>query len=306
MCSSMTPERTVSLSFLGKKEKQETAVVYQEIANPFNGGAVAFAIFNGEHIAIKRSKVPGGAQHEAVGLRKVIAAGIPTTPLIGLAEEEDGTIVLVTSKLSGNNLFTEREPMLREELGRMVGSMHREIPVTGTIWRSSEYANTSNLLSKVTPRLESIDSTSLRQKSASLLNQLIEAVHERIPEISPSFLHGDIHNGQVLLLDNGPLALIDFEAWTEGDSVRDIAMYVFHTLRTRQPREDIEAFLKGYLTGRAFSEEEKGSLSLYALIIGIGSVSYYKVMMKNQYKYALDYLNRVVDYIQSGELGSAY
>ena len=299
----MLPEYRVPLKLLGTEQEDLAPQVYGAVANPFTSSVVLFGIHRGKHIAIKFWQLSHGAEHEWEGLTKASDAGIKTTPPVGLAMTEEGKTVLISSKIAGTNLYTNPDLLLRRRFGEIVRTMHDDVYVEGTSWRQSEYSDFERIASKLQLRLESVGTDTLRSEAASLIGNNSEALRGRLVEMEPSFTHNDLHNDQVLVLKDGTMALIDFESWSEGDPLKDIAKYIFHTLRTRQPITDITEFARGYskITGD-LSTDDVASLSYYVLEVGINTVSFYRRFRHSHYHWALDYLNRIVEYLESGEI----
>lgn len=278
--------------------------VSRRILVPFTGSTVLFArTEDGIQVVIKISAKKNRAKREWVGLNKAYDVGSPVPEPILLANDENGKEVLISEKIDGVSLFRVPSTEAKHRLGNVIGTMHRNVRVGGTEWLNSgkpEFNYYDRYLSyrlkSSTPGLEK-DS-----KTLVLLSKLTDAMQAYVGATHPVFNHNDIHDGQVLVLPNHNLAIIDFENWTEDSQLNELATYLFHSIRTGRPAGEFDSFLQGYLGSMAFTETEKSALAFYLLFISARAVIYFQSSASSYLETARATHQKVLQYIDEENL----
>lgn len=300
-------ERKVSLLSLDHidpsyKGSSQVFTPINEFPAEFSGSKIIFAADDhGKDVVLKYSVYPNGAKREWQGLQKVAHYEFIQQPvLLGLDQETDQT-VLVTKKMSGQILSQNDESQHRFTLGTMLAQIHNETNIPGEEWDRSQKADfgyfQKSLENWKWPEKQKLFSQTF---ALPLLQYLWRSI-ESLPKRMPSFTHQDLHEGQVLLQSEN-LGIIDFEFWLEADPLEDLAIYLFHLIREKQPLSRLSPLLEGYFLDKDFSEDDKLLISFYTLFIAARAVSFFSQNRPSYLPTALSSLNRVTEYVDTQQL----
>lgn len=130
-----------------------------------------------------------------------------------------------------------------------------------------------------------------------LLNSLEEKIIIRIEDLSnkilPSFVHGDLHLGNIIVNNGEYKALIDFESSRFADSVHDFVKldnWVFSKYKN-----SYENFILGYRSISHFEVDFEERLLLYKAIEILYSINYFGILYPNKEMMIsfIDLLNKI-------------
>lgn len=282
----------------------ETIDVFEKKISPFTESEIFFGTTQfGENVTIKFSKIPWGPRREWSGLQKAYNSGISTPAPYALIRSIEGKVGLVSQKIDGVNLYVNKDPALKRTFGCVVRRMHDRVPIKGNEWTKSGKADFS-YYDKIIHQWNSLGLDIVKEGSIALelIKQFSQAAQDGVKKSKPVFAHKDLHNDQVFVSPKNELYLIDFELWKESNPFDDISIYLLHSLRTRQPREDFTEFCRGYKDQESYSEEEKMLISFFLLFSGGRGIDYFSRFRPKQIASAIDQLNRITTYISQEKL----
>src|SRR3989344_1709089 len=278
--------------------------VYERLLSPYTENVVFFGYGeDGEHLAIKFSPK---ADREWEALQKTTQYGIdsprPYAIIINngcsLCRSLYGDKGIIMKKVEGINLYQAEDNSYKMLLGKIIRSMHERIPVIGEEWGEQGYdiSYYISLLDKLEIPVKETEVARL------LLKGFIDTVEGRNKQINPRFVHHDLHDDQVRLTPSKRLAIIDFEDWIEGNPLDDIAIYLFHNLRTKQPEANFVDFVKGYTGGHRFADDDNSVIGFYLLLTGLQMVDHFSRFTPQDLHYSLRYLDRCTNFIREERL----
>jgi aminoglycoside phosphotransferase (APT) family kinase protein len=275
--------------------------VYKRVGNPYTKSRVLFGnLQNGLDVAIKFSGYKYGTKREWDGLRLVNSVGIPAPILLcAVRENTNGSHGIISTKIQGDDLYKKKSNSYRYNLGQIISDIHANVPITGNEWQDSGkqnftyFENQINSFSKST--ISEINSTS---KPHAMLQSLSKNVDNDFSGTVPVFTHNDIHNEQAIVNQAGKVSVIDFEEWKEEHPIKDLSIYLLHTLRNHQPLSDFKNFSLGFNHDRKLESDDLNFLAFYLLFAAIRSVDYHSKILPSYVKTALttlDIITKTID-----------
>ena len=142
-------------------------------------------------------------------------------------------------------------------LGRLAAALHevgsrRLHAARATIGpESSSVPALSRLLA------ENVVHPEIRGEFAELCGETLELISPRFTDDRPIRLHGDLHRGNLLAAEEGPL-LIDFDDTANGPPVQDL--WLFLPGRLAESRSEFNLLTEGYGEVRFFDRESSGQI----------------------------------------------
>lgn len=276
---------------------------YQTINNPFTKSSVILGIANQQHVAVKFSGYEWGPKREWEGLIQANQAGVPSPKILFTIKDQSERFGIVSEKIYGTNLYKNPSEELRLEFGNIVREMHDHIPIIGREWQESGRSDFSyySRIMKKWRKSETMEINS-NSRSQALLSELSNTIDTQFKSFKSVFVHGDLHNDQVIVTRSNNLCVIDFENWQEEHPLYDLAIYLFHTLRTKQNDSDFINFFKGYTGNISFTDMDKNIISFYLLFTTMRAVDYYAKLIPTDLKFAIINLQHTLSFIHTEKL----
>lgn len=278
--------------------------VKNRIFVPFTRSEIVFATTeNGVPVVIKYSRIKEGSKREWLGLNKAYGAGVPVPKPLALAVDRDGTQVLVSEEIAGEPLYKYRQAEIKKQLGAIVRQMHSNVFIDGKEWTESGKADFTYYEKYAFYWLRgSTNGFEKGSKTLALLKKFTDAMRDYCNRTSPVFNHNDIHDGQVFMRENGTLAIIDFENWKEESPLNEMAVYLFHSIRTAVPIQEFKNFIDGYMANGSLTEYEKETFMFYLLFVSARAVSYFQTAGSNYLEKARINHQMVLDFVDREEI----
>lgn len=166
----------------------------------------------GSHAVVKIPR-PGVPDHwpalEADFTRAVHSLGVPSPAFIELTTF-DGRDAIVFERLEGRTMWEHmsEDPQRIRELAGMLAETHRRIFAAGPA------DGLRRLIARIRRKLQEVHQLSDAERAEA------DAMAQELPK-GAALLHGDLHPGNVLLTDDGPIAIDWFDA-SVGHPVGDI------------------------------------------------------------------------------------
>lgn len=263
----------------------------------FTGSKVIYALSNsGEKVAIKIPFDGSKTLYEWEGIIKAFKADVPIPKPIALINYLDDQLAIVSSFVAGDNLYFNPNPDIKTEIGKEVKKMHQKAQIEGKDWIKSK-RNTfiyydQFIFRWATGQFKELGSGS---KTLLLLGKFTPSMESYCKTTIPVFNHNDLHDGQIIVDENGNPKIIDFGNWVEEGWLNELGYHLFHLVRTRRiSTEDFPNFLDGYLSGRKLSEDEKSTLAFYLLFISARALNYFNSRNSSYLPFAQETHNGVL------------
>lgn len=277
--------------------------ISKRMVTPYTGSEVSFATTeSGQQVVIKASAREGGAVREWRGLARAYVAKLPVPEPMALVKTQAGQLALVTERINGKMLYYSPQNEARHNLGGIVKTMHKAVPVEGNGWIESGKADFSYYDSRLHAwRQGHVENIDAKSKAQGLLNSLAHPMIAHCESITPGFNHNDIHDGQVIVRGR-KITLIDFEEWIEESPLNDVAYYLYSSVRMGTADNQFRYFLNGYLGNEVFSEVEKGALMFYLLYISCRAMNFFSSRPGKFAEVATTTHRKVIDYVEDEKL----
>lgn len=249
---------------------------------------------------LKIPRYPSQARHEWTASQKAFAARVPSPEPLSLVQTDHGAGV-VFEFVKGEQLYKMGEPERRFGVGEIAGKMHQALPVPPERWETNEKSQASHF-DRVRRNWDELGIQNADfDTSVMMYDTLSRQLLQEALTARPSFLHGDLHDGQVLV--NGDRqTLIDFGAAREAQAVYDLAIYCYHTLRTKSSQENIRHLLAGYAEAAGLPEGDRKLIPFFLLYTALRSVEWYAYNQKAKLYYPLSHLPAVNAFIDGEKL----
>lgn len=271
-----------------------------QFLSPFTQSLLYFGRFSEseERVVLKMPKHFSRLRQEWRGSNRVFKSGVSTAqPIAHIALTSDSSEGMVFEFVNGEVLYKTGDLDKRMKFGQITKQMHDLIPGSINQWEASGNRDFSHFNSVTTNWKELPSFSDVRFKRVLLIYQhLAKLVGNYFKGIQPVFLHGDLHDGQ-LLVDKEKLTLIDFDSCKEGCPLGDLAMYAYHVLRTGSNLEFVDSFFKGYYGDKEVTEKDKMIFAFLLTYTGLRSVEWYSKFIPGKVDYPLDQLTKVAGYI---------
>lgn len=252
-----------------------------------------------EKAVLKVPKYQSQLAQEWTGSKRVFEANLPVPEPLGLIQL-DGSDQrgMVFEYAEGAPLYQNPDPGKRANFGKIVQAMHSRIPVMPADWINNERSQLSHYekVRAIWEHLDLPDNDDLK-RSIELYDLLARQLMDQILVSRPSFLHGDLHDGQVIH-NNGRMTLFDFGMSREAQALQDLAIYCHHTLRTKSDPENIRYFLTGYFENTPMSESDKQLLTYFLMYTALRSVEWYAKFLPQKIDYPLNVLPSVNQFVE--------
>lgn len=244
---------------------------------------------NGLDVVVKFSGYKYGTKREWDGLKLVNSAGIPAPLLLcAIRENTSDRYGIISTKIQGDDLYKKKSSGYRHKLGKIIADIHNNVPITGSEWQGSGKHNFTYFENQISSfggsTISEINSTS---KPYEMLRSLAKNVDNGFSKTVPVFTHNDIHNEQAIVNQDGEVSVIDFEEWKEEHPIKDLSIYLLHTLRNHQPLSDFTNFSLGFNHDRKLESDDLNFLAFYLLFAAIRSVDYHSKVLPSYVKTAL-------------------
>jgi len=271
-------------------------LVDEERFTTFRGNKVVFGTMSdGQSVVAKFPHNKDSATHEFAGYRIVAAESIRVPSVIGLVSNATGNVGILTHRIFGKNLYEDNFNGAKYQLGTMVKQLHG-LKVGG----NAVHANASvysDYETKVKRFLTAPFNELIRDVPIYRLMELLsQDVGGDIDNQSGVMTHHDLHDDQIVAVDR-LLYLIDFEEWEISCPTDDIAIYLYHSLRTKRPESQFVDFCRGYTQEEEFGESDKTVMNYLLLQFSLEMLDYYANYRTKEVQYAVLYLQRAVDYV---------
>ncbi|MFE5162674.1 phosphotransferase enzyme family protein [Streptomyces sp. NPDC056697] len=175
-------------------------------------------------------------------LRAVVITAVPGRPLHGIAHPP------------------EQQQPLFHQIGALAAAIHRSAAPLPADEGVPALAKVERHLEAARPYLHPGDEEFIRQ---------IVARAEDVPPLDRVPTHGDFHLRNLLLDDNGSLAVVDFERSEPGPAIRDLVRLA--DAWATQPRLH-DAFMSGY--GRALTPDEEERFVIDSTLDALSGIQY--------------------------------
>ena len=274
---------------------------YKEFNTEFYNNKIIFGTNpNNQELVIKFPSVLGHAQHELLGYESARKAGILVPKTYGLIKDSRGNIGLVTEKVIGKNLFDQNVHGAKHKLGSIVRSLHDLVIINenDNNLQTFEIYDSNISTWKNSPMTSFLESMLI----FDIISQFSFATADMLEHDRQTFTHQDLHDAQIIVDYKADINIIDFEEWRKSNPMEDIAIYLYHGLRTKRPDEDFKNFTDGYLRLDRFTDSEKKVISFYLLYFSLKMEMIYFNTHQKFLAYATHSLNRSVSYVNQEKL----
>lgn len=253
----------------------------------------------GTQVVLKFPSRQNIAIHEYRGYQLAIAAGVSTAALLGLVVDVGGNYGIALQRIYGENLYKSNREGVKYQLGSLIRTLHDNGEVVGQCKPISRYSDYEISVAKwvTQPYMTQIDVGLI----VNLVGGLSRSILDYLEKLPKKVNHGDLHDDQVIVSESG-MRLIDFEEWGYGSPMEDLAIYLFHSLRTKRPDRDFRDFLAGYTQEKVLTESDKLSISYLLLFNAMKILSRVADDHASLLPYAVEYLQRSVDYVESEKI----
>ncbi len=272
--------------------------ICDELINPYTKSRVLLGnLQNGLDVAVKFSGYKYGTKREWDGLRLVNTAGVSAPQLLcAVKDEASGRHGIISTRVNGKNLNTERSDLYRYKLGKVIAYAHDNVVIAGNEWQGSGKHDFTYFEEQMSSFREShiaeINSTSMPY---SMLRLLSKGVDTKFSSIVPVFTHNDVHNAQAIVGVDDEVSVIDFEEWKEEHPIKDLSIYLLHTLRNKEPFSDFTNFCLGFNRDRNLENDDLNFLGFYLLFAAIRSVDYHSKTLPSYVKTAIKTLDIITE-----------
>lgn len=272
---------------------------------PFTGGEIIHAeTDSGNKVIIKRPARNEQAEHEWLGLKIACSTGISVPVPIALIKYNSDRLAIVSTQIDGRNLYYFPNQAIKNEIGRQIKVMHQLADVDGRSWKSSGRDTfvyyDRYIFNWSKGEIEELDANS---ESFLLLQSLSAIAEQSCKATKPVFNHNDLHDGQIIVGEDGKPTIIDFGNWLEESWLNEIGYHLFHLIRTdRTETNDFANFLNGYLESKKLSDAEKSNLAFYLLFISSRALSYFYRNNDPYLPAAKETHNKVLMYLDNEKL----
>ena len=176
--------------------------------------------------------------------------------------------------------------------------MHSALPVSFQNWKRNEKSQSTHY-DQVRAKWGSLGTQDNEgfKRSLQKYESLSREVMSDVLLSRPSFLHGDLHDGQIIVNEQKQ-TLIDFGESREAQALLDAAIYCYHTLRTRSNIENISQFISGYSEYNPLNEKEKEILTFFLLYTSLRSVEWYVKFRPRDIEYPLSHLPTINSFLE--------
>lgn len=293
-------------SFLIRPEDQITFLYERKLLSPFTqsllyfGSIIELPQFS-KRVVLKVPNYKSQVTNEWVASNKAFNACLPTPEPLALIELNNGNRGIMFEFIEGDLLYKQNQPELRCQFGKIVKKMHTVLPVASRDWIKNEKSQISHFFRVRKTWGDLMISNDDFKRSLEIYDSIINGIIDYLPQLSPSFIHGDLHDGQLIINGENEF-LIDFGQSREAQSILDLAIYCYHTLRTQSNVENISQFILGYLEHSCLSEKEKESLSFFILYTTLRSVEWYLKFRPNDINYVFSYISAINNFIENQSL----
>ena len=281
----------------------------EEVGIPFTGAEIIYAeTDSGSKVVIKKTLHNWQAEHEWIGLNTAYRAGISVPLPVALINYTKDQLAIVSTGSTIPILVIDPNPEVKAEMGRQIKTMHQLAMVDEKMWklsgRSSFTYYDKYMFNWSRGRIAEL---SVDSKTAILLSSFAENMDQYCKESKPTFNHNDLHDGQIIVSDNGAPTIIDFGNWIEETWLNDIGYHLFHLIRTDRTRtKDFVNFLNGYCEGKKLSDIEKSNLAFYLLFITSRALTYFYRNRSSYLPTAKETHNKVLAYLEDETIWKSY
>jgi|GEM_PF-4631676 hypothetical protein len=285
---------------LNGEERNLVVNVKEKRKTDFYGNNIVFCEnSDGVEVVGKFPSKGSHARHEFAGYKTAEASGVRVPGVVGIVKDERGKLGVVTKRIIGKNLYSDHSEESKFILGATVNKLHNFRRIEST-----------HLLKKEYPKyVEQINDWSRTELATilnapgvySILGNFSSDVEDEFQGTKLTFTHQDLHDDQVIV-SCGLLYLIDFEDWRIGHPMEDVAIYLYHSLRTKRHPEDFRRFVDGYFAEDNFSDADKSCVSYFLLFYGMCMGNYFSQYRKYEIPFVAEYLHRSIDYVKGEEL----
>lgn len=252
----------------------------------------------------KFSVFGNGSQREWDGYLLAFSHKVPTaTPVALVSREQKPRLGIITDRVHGPSIEAAPTEAQLHQVGIELRKLHAiSVPGYGYFAKAvPQFRSAQEYLSfwfeKTLPYIEKKPSV------YALFKQLHDAASVRIYSFSPSFIHKDVRLENVLV-DAGGIKFIDFEWWQGGDSMDDIAIALYHWVRTEKRPDSFKPIVDAYFKGSAVTDQERITISFYLLFQALRFVSFCERINPAHKAEAYQYLDKIIEYIDSEHLNA--
>lgn len=280
--------------------------VGQKLQTSYSGNELYYAtLFQNRPVVVKFSVFNQVAKREWNGYVLAFENQVHTPePIALVARDREPTIGFITTHLTGPLLSEVDSDERTFLLGKELNKLHAiALPGYGYLSEdgSFQFENMDAYLQywfdKTIPFLQN------QPKAAQLLHQLHDLCQSRLSRIKSSFLHHDVKKDNMIYNDDGNIYLTDFEWWQGGDPLDDLALYLYHSLRTNQGDARFSTLLQGYFEDSAhLTDKQRTALMFYLLLGGSRVVSFCSRVIPDKLPEAESDLEKSVQYIDSEKI----
>ena len=223
-----------------------------------------------EKILLRLSKIEDlpRKEHEFAMLKKVAELGINTSLPLALKVENEKVLMTLTW-VEGEDLRKELKQLPKEkqyglglEAGRLLKKIHH-IPAPGGLLGWEERFN-----EKIDQKIRHYRAAGLAFPNDEAFIQFIDANRHLLKGRHQSFLHGDFHEGNLVLTPKGNIGIIDFNRMDFEDPWQEFSRIIFCSYLSP---EFATGRIDGYFDGKA-PEEFFKLLALYIAVNALSSI----------------------------------
>lgn len=284
-----------------RKDSSEVQIgINKEFTSEYVGTPICFGTLeDGTEVVLKFNNLDGGAEREFFGLTLAFNNQIPTSrPIAMITRDSDSRLGFLMEKVDGKP-FREFGSELHEQLFALALLKLHSIQVSGygTIHTGkAQFKNYNDYLKmwldKTTPYME------MNGGDMSLFYRLKQQGDSHMKSQTPKAIHRDPKDENVLITPDNKISLIDFEWVQGGNPLDDVAVYLYHAIRTNKDPSRIQAFMNTYFKGRELNSGEKHDLLFHLMLASGRTVSYCSRFNQGHLSEAVKDMNKVTDYIR--------
>lgn len=255
-------------------------------------------------VVLKQSLFSNGVLHEWNGLIKLLSHDLPVQkPVLIGVNRRTGNQIMVTRKINGSILRKINDDSIRQTLGHVVKNMHVSVPVGEGYWERFGLGR----FETYDRRILSWDKLGISElKKGSIARNLLEQSYlsmiSYLESVEIGFVHRDLHDDQVIVSEGNIPTLLDFEYWSEGDVLREVALYLFHNRKNDQSFSSFKAFTEGVLGRESLQGMEFEIVRFYLIYISCIAIAQFTKVKTQYLPYAFQNLQKAIEILAAENL----
>lgn len=274
--------------------------INKKFASEFVGTPIYFGTLeDGSEVVLKFNSLEGGAEREFFGLTLAYNNQVPTSrPISMITRDSDPSLGFMMEKVEGKP-FRDFSTEFHERLFALVLLKLHSIEVgnfglihTGEAINISYSDYLDMWMKKTVPYM------SENGADMNLFHHLKNQGDSHMRNQTPRLLHRDPKDENVLITPDGQVSLIDFE-WSQGGSpLDDIAVYLYHAIRTDKQPSRVNEFMRAYFGEKDLDSAKKHDLLFHLMLASGRTVSYCSRFNTERLDEAVLNMNKTTDYIK--------